>query len=282
MNTPHTVARNVMVRIFVVLLVLGCCFAAEAGHSNGSSSAVKIVYTYNGKVYTGTIIREVTQGYLFRLVENKTIVIPFEQIKKIRSLHEKKAVAPAARKVRRSSPRKYYRDLRPRSTSRHRSTYQDRNVVQDQDAPRRGYSAGSTFRRSSRYRRSGRDSVMARAQYRENSKSLTGPLLLNIFLPFAIGSWVARDYVGGGIGVGAQLTGGVFLVLGSMMYNPLPLAIPGMLLYLIGYAVPIGTVVMHVRGQNRKLKKRLGLARAEVGLLALPRATNSPIYQAAF
>ncbi len=103
----------------VALALLVWSPPAQAGDNNGSSSAIKIVYTYSGKVYTGVVLREITQGYLFRLVENRTIVIPFEQIKKIRNLHEKKAYAPAARqKVRlqhSSKPRRARRsrDLRP-------------------------------------------------------------------------------------------------------------------------------------------------------------------------
>lgn len=283
MNTLYTTTRqalrNGILGGLVALALLVWSPLAQAGDNNGSSSAIKIVYTYSGKVYTGVVLREITQGYLFRLVENKTIVIPFEQIKKIRNLHEKKAYAPAARRTSRprraSQPRRTrrYRDLRPRQRD---SQWQDSGASQDQDAPRTRYRAS--------YRPRRRGSVFLRAQYREQAKNLTGPLLLNIFLPFAIGSWVAKDYIGGGIGVGAQLAGGFMLALGSLMYNGLPLAIPGMLLYLTGYAVPIGTVVMHVRGHNTKLQQRLGLAKADtpVGSFSLPRVSHSPVYQGRF
>lgn len=77
-------------------------------------------------------------------------------------------------------------------------------------------------------------------------------LLLNIFLPFAIGSWVTGDILGGALGLGAQLIGIVFLILsGVFIFGPGYIFwIVGWILVTIGYLVPIGTVVFHHLGRG--------------------------------
>lgn len=84
-------------------------------------------------------------------------------------------------------------------------------------------------------------------------------LLLNIFLPFAIGSWVVGDFVGGlvgaigwGGGLALMLIGWVLVIsnytlagVGAIMY-----ALGGVLMG-IGYIVPIITVVLHVLNRRR-------------------------------
>ena len=87
-------------------------------------------------------------------------------------------------------------------------------------------------------------------------------LLLNIFLPFAIGSWVVGDFVGGlvgaigwGGGLALMLIGWVLVIsnytlagVGAIMY-----ALGGVLMG-IGYIVPIITVVLHVLNRRRGVR----------------------------
>ncbi len=73
-------------------------------------------------------------------------------------------------------------------------------------------------------------------------------LVLNIFLPFAIGSWVTLDIRGGIIGVTGQLLGAGLILLGQFVAGGL-LAPIGVLLWVtgiviaaVGYIVPLFTV----------------------------------------
>ncbi|MCB9639508.1 MAG: P13 family porin [Myxococcales bacterium] len=74
---------------------------------------------------------------------------------------------------------------------------------------------------------------------------LAGPLLLNIFLPFAIGSWVAGDYVGGGISLGMQLVGGLLVAWSGW----------GALMTLAGWITGIVMVILHVNNVNARVER---------------------------
>ncbi len=76
---------------------------------------------------------------------------------------------------------------------------------------------------------------------------LTGPLLLNIFLPFAIGSWVSGDYLGGTITLALQVLGGG---LGVLFLGGL-----GALLSLAGWITGIVMVIVHVNNVNSRAKR---------------------------
>ncbi len=76
---------------------------------------------------------------------------------------------------------------------------------------------------------------------------LTGPLLLNIFLPFAIGSWVSGDYLGGTIALALQLVGGG---LGAAIFGGL-----GALLSLAGWITGIVMVVVHISSVNSRAER---------------------------
>jgi hypothetical protein len=89
-------------------------------------------------------------------------------------------------------------------------------------------------------------------------------LLLNIFLPFAIGSWVVGDFTGGLIGVVGQLAGIAFLVTAAFFWNNflyLVFNTLGGILLAAGYIIPIITVIFHTtspmrRGPRRRMHRR--------------------------
>ncbi|MCB9637905.1 MAG: P13 family porin [Myxococcales bacterium] len=87
-------------------------------------------------------------------------------------------------------------------------------------------------------------------------------LLLNIFLPFAIGSWVVGDTLGGIVGAIGWGGGLALVLIGWIMYvsstalwtiGGIMYALGGVLMG-IGYIVPIITVVLHVINRRRGVR----------------------------
>lgn len=126
-------------------------------------------------------------------------------------------------------------------------------------------------------------------------------LLLNIFLPFAIGSWVVGDFIGGLVGA-IGWGGGLALILISWILAvssnafwgiaPILYALGGVLMG-IGYIVPIITVVLHVLNRRRGVRvmhrrrrfRDEGMvidAQSRSMLRGFPTATSTPLVNLSF
>jgi hypothetical protein len=246
---------------FIMFFALSSTVFANAPNTD---TDIKI-HLHSGKVYTGRIIRELKKGYLFKTAENKTIVIPFEQVKKIISATDDRVG-------------------------------HDRNNRDDNDAdkpPPAGSGRADNDADEPPPAGSGRaDLQNLNLRYALLKKGFAGPIILNILLPFAIGSWVANDYIGGGIGTGLQVTG-LALMLPLYDYYLSPMMLPvGIILFTIGYIVPLITTPISIARYNRRLRQRIfGNRHASLydsnnldqyAKMHLPRVSFSPVVAFSF
>ncbi|WP_151060760.1 P13 family porin [Borreliella turdi] len=100
-------------------------------------------------------------------------------------------------------------------------------------------------------------------KYDENKKNPIGPFLLNLFLPFGIGSFVQEDYIGGGSVLGFNLLGIILLGTG-MIINAHETKLTGSLLIGIGTSIAVASYVTSfiipftfANWYNENLKKKL-------------------------
>ncbi|APS99322.1 hypothetical protein Bmayo_04260 (plasmid) [Borreliella mayonii] len=100
-------------------------------------------------------------------------------------------------------------------------------------------------------------------KYDKEKKNPIGPFLLNLFLPFGIGSFVQEDYIGGGSVLGFNLLGAILCVNGIII-NLSEKQLTGYILIGVGasmlltsYTVSLIIPFTFANRYNENLKKRL-------------------------
>ncbi|QFI14968.1 P13 family porin (plasmid) [Borrelia sp. CA_690] len=101
-------------------------------------------------------------------------------------------------------------------------------------------------------------------KYDKEKKDPTGPFLLNLFLPFGIGSFVQGDYIGGGSVLSFNLLGAILLGTGMILKTSETQLTTGSILIGVGASI---ILVSHITSliipftfanwHNYNLKKRL-------------------------
>ncbi|WKC81202.1 P13 family porin (plasmid) [Borreliella tanukii] len=100
-------------------------------------------------------------------------------------------------------------------------------------------------------------------KYDNDKKNPIGPFLLNLFLPFGIGSFVQGDYIGGGSVLGFNLLGAIICGTGIIL-NARETQLTGSILIGVGagmivasYATSLIIPFTFANWYNENLKKRL-------------------------
>ncbi|ACN53331.1 P13 family porin (plasmid) [Borreliella spielmanii] len=100
-------------------------------------------------------------------------------------------------------------------------------------------------------------------KYEKEKKDPIGPFLLNLFLPFAIGSFIQGDYIGGGSVLGFNLLGAILWGTG-LIFNIRESQLTGSILIGVGASILVTSYITSLiipftfaNKHNENLKKRL-------------------------
>ncbi|WNY67275.1 P13 family porin [Borreliella lusitaniae] len=101
-------------------------------------------------------------------------------------------------------------------------------------------------------------------KYDKDKKNPIGPFLLNLFLPFGIGSFVQGDYIGGGTVLGFDVLGAILWGTGMIINNTSEKGLTGTLLIGVGASMLLTSHITSLiipftfaNRHNENLRKRL-------------------------